>query len=67
MTWLDRLFGGTKHDDGATHVCRHPSLTPMWENVEEMGDPDKVTRYRCRECSEFLPLSAGRDRAHAAV
>ena len=67
MTWLDKLFGAPKHDDGETHECRHASLTPMWESVDEMGDSDKVSRYRCLDCSDFLPLAAGRGREQAAV
>ena len=34
----------------------------MWENVADMGQSDKVSRYRCLSCQEFIPGQEGRMR-----
>jgi hypothetical protein len=58
MTLLDRLFGrlrkDVKQEDGDM-VCRHGSLSPMWENVQDMGDAEKISRYRCLDCGANIP------------
>jgi hypothetical protein len=31
-------------------------LVPRWENVQDMGHEDKITRYMCEACNEeFAP------------
>ena len=62
MKLLDRLFGKTIQNahqaDQAT--CLHPTLAPMWESVEEMGERDRISRYRCAECQALLSGDQGR-------
>jgi hypothetical protein len=67
MTWLDKLFGATKHTSDESTPCSHASLSPMWDSVQDMGDSAKITRYRCGDCAAFLPLSAGRDQDRLAA
>lgn len=57
MGILDRLFG-RKEDEGAAAVaerpieeeCPHGSMTPRWENAEEMGKMELVSYYVCEGC-----------------
>ena len=60
MTFFQKIFGGSRADgmqqDGIH--CRHASLSPMWENIEDMGEADKVSRYRCLDCGAFLSASS---------
>jgi hypothetical protein len=30
----------------------------MWETIEEMGESDKISRYRCLNCGVFLSTAA---------
>jgi len=60
MGLLDKLFGGgkTKEVETSTAVvdCPHAVLVPRWENVQDMGHEDKITRYMCEACKEeFAP------------
>ena len=59
MGLLDKLFGSK---DKATNVstvaveCPHAVLVPRWENVQDMGHEDKISRYMCEAChEEFSP------------
>jgi hypothetical protein len=59
MGLLDKLFGSKdKPADTSTAVieCPHAVLVPRWENVQDMGHEDKITRYMCEAChEEFAP------------
>jgi hypothetical protein len=60
MGLLGKLFGSkTKVEDAAAAVaiaCPHAVLVPRWENVQDMGHEDKITRYMCEACNEeFAP------------
>jgi hypothetical protein len=66
MTFLQKFFGSTRSSDvksDALH-CRHESLSPMWENIEDMGEVDKVSRYRCLGCGVFLSTASAPQDAH---
>jgi hypothetical protein len=57
------LFGKLKQKkhSGAAEAqapCRHTELTPMWDNVADMGERGKISRYRCLSCQTILPPSA---------
>jgi hypothetical protein len=60
MGLLSKLFGGKSKGTEATPVvvgeCIHAVLVPRWENVQDMGKEDKITRYMCEAChQEFAP------------
>jgi len=59
MGLLDKLFGTkTKEADTPTAVieCPHAVLVPRWENVQDMGHEDKISRFMCEAChEEFAP------------
>ena len=60
MGLLGKLFGSKAKDaEGGTAIaveCPHAVLVPRWENVEDMGHEDKITRYMCESChEEFAP------------
>lgn len=59
MGLLDKLFGNkTKAVESAaiTVECPHAVLVPRWENVQDMGREDRITRYMCEAChEEFTP------------
>jgi hypothetical protein len=66
MTLLRKFFGGhpaTNITFDSLH-CRHESLAPMWENIHDMGETDKITRYRCLGCGLFLSAAAAPQDAH---
>ena len=63
MTMLDKFLnrvGATADREPAHLPCRHPSLAPMWESVQDMGERDKISRYKCEACQHILPASVGR-------
>jgi hypothetical protein len=60
MGLLSKLFGGKSKEPVATTVvtgeCIHAVLVPRWENVQDMGHEDKISRYMCESChEEFTP------------
>jgi hypothetical protein len=60
MGLLSKLFGGKGKESVATQIavgeCIHAVLVPRWENVQDMGHEDKITRYMCEAChEEFTP------------
>jgi hypothetical protein len=64
MGLLDKLFGGKSKESAAPTItveCPHAVLVPRWENVQDMGHEDKITRYMCEAChEEFTPEVATR-------
>lgn len=68
MTFFEKVFGGSHADDTQKDDlhCRHASLSPMWENIEEMGESDKISRYRCLDCGVFLAASSAPQDAERA-
>ena len=63
MTMLSRFlnrFGATADQEPDHLPCRHPSLSPMWESVQDMGERDKISRYKCEACQHTFPASLGR-------
>ncbi|MGD9890129.1 MAG: hypothetical protein AB7R89_26665 [Dehalococcoidia bacterium] len=60
MALFPKIFSNSRTKDtkaDALH-CRHESLSPMWENIEDMGEVDKISRYRCLGCGVFLSIDA---------
>jgi hypothetical protein len=62
MGLFNRFFSGRSsgQSGSADTVCRHTSLGPMWDSVADMGEQDRVSRYRCLDCHEILSAAAGR-------
>jgi len=61
MSWLKKLFGGSRAQLAPvkdTSSCPHTKLAPMWESVHEMGEFDKISRYRCLDCGRYIPVAA---------
>lgn len=74
MSFFQKLLTGTRPNSPALDGlhCDHASLSPMWESVTDMGESDKVSRYRCLGCGVFLdattaPRDADRGQATAAA
>jgi len=63
MSILGKLLGGAPGtqevaaDEPAT--CMHGVLTPRWQNIDDMGQDQKISGYRCQSCKEeFEPDEA---------
>lgn len=68
MALLDRLFKTSKAASfEVQRPCRHPELAAMWDSVADMGERDKITRYRCLNCQIILPAAQVQLTAHQMV
>lgn len=48
--------------------CPHPILSARWDSVQDIGNEDKATSYRCAECgAEFSVKEATEIRRHQIV
>jgi hypothetical protein len=65
MAILSKFLGNAHTSNQKANVlhCRHESVSPMWESVQDMGEIDKISRYRCLDCGVFLPVTASRTSA----
>lgn len=69
MGFLDRLLG-RKEEQPAPEVdvpqpaCPHVALVPLWDSADDIGNADKVARYKCESCQEELSREEG-DRLRA--
>ncbi len=63
MGFLKGLFGGSRTEEAqATNErqveadCVHTTVTPRWDNAEDMGKTEKITVYHCEGCgTDFTP------------
>lgn len=39
--------------------CLHTTLTPRWDNVADMGNPEKVSSYTCQSCHQTFTAAEG--------
>jgi hypothetical protein len=39
--------------------CRHVNLRRRWDNVDDMGSPEKVSRYLCDACGASFSREEG--------
>lgn len=56
----------TQPDNGsdANTECRHGTLIPRWDRVEDMGIEERVSSYSCESCGASLsPAEAMRVKA----
>ena len=64
MGFLDKIFKGArskeKEEEVATKApCLHVALAPRWDSAADMGNPDKVSGFKCDACDEeFTPAEA---------
>lgn len=35
-------------------ACSHAKALPRWDNVDDMGHMDRVSRYFCAACDRFI-------------
>lgn len=44
------------------HVeCPHPILSARWDSVQDIGNEDKATSFRCAECGADFSVEAARE------
>lgn len=74
MGILDRIFnrGQTATDDPAEDLppreCLHVALMPHWDELGDMGDEEKASRFECASCgTSFDPAKAAELRATEAA
>lgn len=64
MGFLDRLLG-RKEEQPAPEaaapepVCPHIALVPFWDSADDMGNSEKVARYKCESCQEEFSREGG--------
>jgi hypothetical protein len=39
--------------------CSHPVLIPRWDNIGDMGKPERATGYKCDACSRNVTREEG--------
>lgn len=45
--------------------CTHASALPRWDNVDDTGRPDRISRLYCPDCDQFIaPAAAPAEAAH---
>jgi hypothetical protein len=46
----------TKEAEEPEVPCPHVVLVPQWDSAEDMGKPEKATRYTCQSCNSPFSL-----------
>ena len=49
------MFGKHARQEQTTKQCPHSAPLPRWDNVEDVGNLEHVSRYYCATCNSFLP------------
>ena len=60
MQLLRKLFGGMDSEDN-DQKCPHKLLVPQWDGVEDMGNEEKITAYRCNNCATIFTPDEARE------
>lgn len=65
MPLLDRLRGRRENQISDNRqdeppACRHATLVPRWDSVEDMGNEAKVSEYACGACGAEFTVDEGR-------
>ncbi len=50
------LFG--RHHKKESKPCEHAKALPRWDNVEDTGRPDRISRLYCPSCDSFVTPKA---------
>ena len=62
MSIFSRLLGGAIGAEEVTEeqgACMHGVLTPHWQSLDDVGQEQKISGYRCQSCmEEFEPEEA---------
>ena len=62
MSWLRKRTGEHPPPDAeAAPKCEHVTLIPSWDRAEDMGNADRVSRYRCEACGETFTLEQAQE------
>ena len=67
MSFLKRLFQRgsgppaeqADSEPASDTVCPHVALIPRWDSADDMGKPDKVSRYVCEACKAGFSREEG--------
>jgi rubredoxin len=66
MGILDRLFGkkdstpGTAVEERPIEVeCPHGTMTPRWDNPEDLGKTELISSYTCESCGKTFSREEG--------
>jgi len=72
MGLLGKLFG--KHDTDemqpdATDLstCPHTTMTPRWDNADDIGHMDRATGFRCEGCGQMFSADEAEVLRHNAA
>lgn len=49
---------GLKRGKVSKGPCTHEGALPRWDNVDDAGNTEKISRLYCPECDQFI--AAGR-------
>ncbi len=62
MGLLDKLFGrsGTDGAPEADVACPHVALTARWDALEDMGNLERASSFRCEACGADFSAEEGR-------
>lgn len=65
MGLLDKLFGRKKDAEpeaseaAVATECPHTALVPRWDQAEDMGKDDRISRYVCEACQREFSSEEG--------
>lgn len=64
MSVLSRFFGTRREEAQQKEpaACLHIRLVPYWDNLQDMGDKEKVTHYKCEGCHATFSREEGQAR-----
>lgn len=52
------MFWFKRRGKSVAAACKHSNAVPRWDHVEEAGDPERISRFYCPDCDQFVPASA---------
>ena len=47
--------------------CLHPILSARWDSVQDIGNEDKITSYRCAECGVEFSVKEAEEIRHRHI
>ena len=67
MKVLDKILRRHSHEDEPEAAvtdaskCAHAVIVPRWDRVDDIGNEDNVSGYRCETCSADFTPEEGRE------
>jgi hypothetical protein len=55
-----------QHLEVSQSKCRHINLLRRWDNADDMGSPEKVSRYLCDACGASFSREEGERLRHTS-